>query len=555
MREGGLGVRGIPKRVAILMIAMAGFAIVIIVQLIVIVSDTEEQRERRGEPIARGNIFDRNQRILAMETQLDSIAVWIPNMDQPKRSITLLSEILRINPAEMNEKLFEEEGYILIKRYASKEESRRIAEYQQDGQLRGIILEPIAGRIYPQRNYASTVIGYSGTDNTGLDGAEYSFDVFLTPDSLAHMYRGHDIFLTIDIILQAFVDQLASETLESERARSVTAIVMAAKTGEVLASSSIPDYDPNQFTRYSAEQRRNRTILDIYEPGSVFKIFSIAAILEQGGISPGDYFDTDSGYRGKFEEYEITDLNPYGTISTAEIIKFSSNIGAAIASETISNQDLYRTLNEFGFGQVTNIALNGEENGIFRTVSEWTERTKPTIAIGQEIGVTAMQIMSAATAIAGDGRVLQPEIVRRIIAPDGEVVYESAPRYVAAPISVETAREVRSMMRGATDPGGTASRIRIDGVDISAKTGTAEVFDPQAQKYSEERFIASALAIVPTEDPQYIVYFAIDHPKGASVYGGRIASPRVREIIEYLISYRGLQTAANSQVVSSPTDQ
>lgn len=548
--------REIPKRVVILMIAMTGFAIAIIVQLITIVSDNTDERyeQRRGEPIARGNIFDRNQRILAMETRLDSVAAWIPDVDQPGRSAAILSEILQISTAELNEKLSNESGYVLIKRYASKEESRRVVEYQQNGQLHGINLEPIAGRIYPQRNYASTVVGYSGTDNTGLDGIEYSFDVFLTPDSAGQIYRGHDIFLTIDIVLQAFIDQLARATRVREQAESVIAIVMEAKTGEILASSSIPDYDPNQFTRYSAQERRNRTILDIYEPGSVFKVFSIAAILEHGKVQVGDYFDTESGYRGKFEEYEITDLNPYGTISTSEIIKFSSNIGAAIASETISNESLYHTLSEFGFGKASNVALNGEERGIFRTVSEWTERTKPTIAIGQEIAVTAVQIISATTAIAGDGRVLRPEIVRKIIAPDREVVYESTPQYVAAPISVETAEEVRNMMRGATDPGGTASRIRIDGINISAKTGTAEVFDSQTQRYSEERFVASALAIVPTEDPQYIIYFVIDYPKAASVFGGRIAAPRVREIIEYLISYRGLQTVANSRVIPNPTD-
>lgn len=541
----------IPKRVAILIIGLAGFALLIIIQLIAIASGDQETADEtvgRDEPLARGNIFDRNQRILAIGTRLDSVAAWIPDVDDPERSTAILSEVLSVNKEELTTRL-SGDGYVLIKRYATQEESRRITAYRQDGQLRGIILEPIAGRIYPQRHYASAVIGYSGTDNTGLDGAEYSFDVFLTPDHTQQIYRGHDVFLTIDIVLQSFVDQLAQEAQSTEQADAVMAIVMDAKNGEILASSSIPNYDPNQFTRYSAQQRRNRTILDIYEPGSVFKIFSLAAILEHGSVQEGDYFDTDSGYRGQFEEYEITDLNQYGTISTTEIIKFSSNIGAAIASETIPNESLYTILSEFGFGRATNISLSGEENAIFRQVSEWTERTKPTVAIGQEVAVTAMQMVGAATAIAGDGRVIRPEIVRKIVAPNGEVAYRSQARYVAAPISTETARIMRQMMSIATEPGGTASRIRVDGVTVSAKTGTAEVFDPQTETYSEERFISSALAIVPTEDPQYIIYLVIDYPKVGSIFGGRIAAPRVRSIIEYLISYRGLSTTDNRVTV------
>ena len=272
-------------------------------------------------------------------------------------------------------------------------------------------------------------------------------------------------------------------------------------------------------------------------------------MLEHGGVGVNDYFDTDGGYRGRLEQYEITDLNNYGTISTADIIKFSSNVGAAIASGTISNDALHNTLREFGFGRATDVSLNGEEDAIFREVSAWTERTKPTVAIGQEIGVTAMQMISAATAIAGDGRVLRPQIVRRIVAPSGEVIYRSTAQHVSTPISAETARIMRALMRTATEAGGTARLIHIDGLNISAKTGTAEVFDVTTNAYSEQHFISSSIALVPTEDPQYIVYFVINYPKGGSIYGGRIAAPRVRSIIEYLISYRGLRIERNSTAV------
>ena len=205
----------IPKRITILTVAVGAFVVLIVIQLSSISIGGEERSRRQDQPIsARGNIFDRNQRILAMETTLDSVAAWIPDVDDRDQSVTILSEVLNISPARLAEQL-SGEGYALIKRYATKEESLRIAEYRRDGKLRGITLRPTSGRIYPQRHYASTVIGYSGTDNTGLDGVEYSFDAFLQPDGGAAIARGHDVFLTIDIVLQAFVDRLTNEALEA----------------------------------------------------------------------------------------------------------------------------------------------------------------------------------------------------------------------------------------------------------------------------------------------------------------------------------------------------
>ena len=538
----------IPRRIAVLLIIIGIFAVLIVVQLIIIMSTGTYVAPSNQQTHARGNIFDRNQRILSMESTLDSIAAWMPDITDHNESVTILSEILRMERAQLAEKI-SGTGYVLIKRYATERESREIAEYHAAGKLDGVILQPIAGRIYPQRTHGSTVVGYIGTDNVGLDGIEYRFNSFLAPVAADDGRHGYDVFLTIDVVLQTFVDRLAVEVWELEEADAVMAVVMDAKNGEVLASSSIPDYDPNQFQRYPEQHRRNKTISTIYEPGSVFKIFSMAAILENGGIAENDFFNTDGGYGGQIEEYQITDINNYGVISAAEIIKVSSNVGAAIASDTISNQVFYDTLAAFGFGKRTGIALNGEENAIFRTVQEWTERTKPTVAIGQEIGVTAIQVAAAATAIAGDGRVLRPEIVRKIVASDGEVVYENTPKYVDAPISADTAFTMRTFMKGATEAGGTARRMRIDGLNISAKTGTAEVFDLETQQYSDEHFVASSIALFPTEDPQYIIYFVIDYPKVSSIYGGTLAAPRVRSIIEYITSYYRVKTERNASEI------
>jgi cell division protein FtsI (penicillin-binding protein 3) len=316
---------------------------------------------------------------------------------------------------------------------------------------------------------------------------------------------------------------------------------MEARTGDVIASVSKPDFDANRFTSYSRSERENRPFTFAYEPGSVFKIFSMAAILDLGGITPSDRFFCDGAYRinipGEEEDEIIHDLRSHGDVTAQKIIQYSCNVGMAYASESVSAEPFYSVLKEFGFGSPTGLPIPGEASGQLRTPSAWSIRSKPTIAFGQEISVSAIQAATAGTVFANGGYLLRPHVIHKIVGPDGRIIEEYDREEQKQVVSAQTARQLLLMMETATFPGGTAQDLFIEGTRISAKTGTGQMLDRETGKYSEEAFIASTFAIFPTNDPQYIVYVVIEHPKGESYYGSRVAVPVVRKLIEELIAY------------------
>lgn len=506
--------------------------------------------------VERGAILDRNGRILAIQTRLDTVTIWKPDVTDVDDTARRLGEILDIDEEDVRDRIAASEGFIILQRTITPSRSRAIEEQKEAGFLRGVHLEEDFGRSYPEREAAAAIIGYVGVDNVGLSGIEYMFTDELSPpiasdtDPTTARILGNQVFLTIDLAVQTAVDELARDVRTQHDADSVMILVMDADSAEILAASSVPSFDPNAFRRYSADERKNRLISRIYEPGSVFKVFSISSFLELGGIDLDDHFATSGGYVSE-DGFEITDLADYGVISTAEIIKYSSNVGAAYASETVTPGAFYDLLTRFGFGAQTEVDLNGEERGLLARPSEWSARTRQTIAIGQEIGVTAVQIAAAATVLANDGVLLRPQIVDRILAADGSLVREFGREPVREVISPRTARTMIEMMTGSTGPNGTARRIQVEGIEVAAKTGTAQVIDPETGTYSDDHFIASTLALFPAREPQIIAYIVIDFPRGESVYGGRIAAPATDELIEFLVPYLDIPRGTD-RVVQHP---
>ena len=281
------------------------------------------------------------------------------------------------------------------------------------------------------------------------------------------------------------------------------------------------------------------------------KIFSIASFLELGGIGINSRFYCGGSYEHEDIPNPIGDLGVYGELNPAGIIKFSSNVGAAYASETVSKDDFYQMLISLGFGSRTNLPVPGESSGLLRSPDKWSARSKPTIAFGQEILVSAIQMASAATVFANDGLLLEPHIIDRILSPDGNVIEEMERTPVKKVLSAETAGAMLLMMETATEEGGTAHRMKTEGLRISAKTGTSQVIDPKTGSYSDENFIASALAIFPTDAPQLIIYVVIQNPKGSSYYGGRIASPIVKRMIDETVPYLGTERSTDRVIEHS----
>lgn len=499
--------------------------------------------------VERGPILDRNGRLLALQTELDTVEAWLPSVKDPENTAKLLSE--NLSGVEYNDILTqltssENSNFLFIKRKISPTETEKIRSLINKGLLEGISIRPEYGRNYPEKDLAAHVIGYTGTDNVGLEGIEYKFNSVLSPPVISSekdILYGNQVYLTIDTNIQYIAEQIAKKAYIDNKAERVMMLVMEAKTGDLLAYTSIPTFDPNNFQKYPLINREDSPVSFAYEPGSVFKIFSVASFLELGGITEQDTFDTSGGYNPDFFKKNhippITDLGNYGVLNAEKTLIYSSNVGVSYMSETVDKNEYYNMLKNFGFGQTTGIPLNGESNGILKDPSKWSLRTKPTISFGQEIAVSAIQVISAATVFANSGVLLKPHIVKKIVAPDGTVIKEYKREPVREVISPGTAESVLKMMQKVTEEG-TARRARIQGFNISAKTGTAQIQDPKTGEYSTTDFLGSVLAIFPTEDPEIITYLVIDRPMGDYTYGGRIGSPLIKEFAEQLIPIMGL---------------
>ncbi len=538
--------------VAIVIIAASVFILGNFFYIMIITPNPNTESNNSDQLVERGPILDRNGTILAMQTRLDTVTAWIPSISEPRETADLLADILDLDGNELYQQFITNDAFIYIKRTISPEQSQQIKQLQEEQQLEGIYLQESFGRNYPEESLACHVLGYVGIDNHGLDGIEYYYDTILTEaDNQQQGDRfGNQIRLTIDAGIQQFTDDLAQQTREEHNADSTIIIVMNSQTGEILSYSAAPLFDPNHFNRYSAEERRNLPINYLYEPGSVFKIFTISSFLHLNAITPDQTYQAQQPYRrykNGQQLFQISDLGAYGVIDTTDIIRLSSNVGAAYASDNVSNEQLYHMIRQFGFGEKTGIDLNGEQRGILRPPESWSDRSKPTITIGQEIAVSALQLVSAATVFTNEGILLQPQLVSQIISPEGKIIQDFQRQAVRRVISPGTARIMLDMMTRAAEDG-TGRRTQIEGIDIATKTGTAQMLDPDTGQYSETAFIASSLSILPANEPRAIVYTAIIHPRSDSFYGGRIAAPVVKEIAEFLVPYLNIPRTTDTVV-------
>lgn len=508
--------------------------------------------------VERGSIHDRNERLLAIQTQLFSVSAWRPRITQPEKTAAILAPLLGMEANSLEDILSGRNGgnFVYLKRKISVTEADAVRLALDKEKITGISLHPEPGRSYPERNMISHLLGYVGTDNIGLDGIEYTFNhVLAPPTALAGPtpVHGNRISLTIDLNTQFLVRKVAEKAFITNNPDSIMILVMDARNGEILSWVSLPDFDPNTYQKFAPEARMNRPAVFTYEPGSVFKIFSIASLLDLGAITPDTLLDTSGGFNPeifvKYDIPQITDLADYGIIRGDEILVHSSNVGSALASENAEARPFFNKLRDFGFGKRTGLPLPGESSGILMPPEKWSVRSKPTIAIGQEVGVSAIQMITAATVLANDGILLKPQIIKRITAPDGSVLKEYGREPVLQVLSAETAQSVLLMMeQGVSRPDGTARRAAVPGLRLSAKTGTAQVADPATGQYSAEKYVASILGIFPTENPRLIVYVVFETPKGDSYYGGRIAAPVLKEVITTLSPWYNIPVAGNTVI-------
>ncbi|MDR2537309.1 MAG: transpeptidase family protein [Treponema sp.] len=502
----------------------------------------------------RGAILDRNGHILALSTRRGNVTVWRPEISDLTVFSQTLSPILEIPAEEIRRRITNSSSdFIYLKRRVDHEVIQQIEELQKIP-LKGVSIESAPGRVYPEKTLASQILGLVGDEGMGLEGIEFAFENDL---SARGNLNGNQVILTIDVNIQYKLEEIARAALVENNAESVMLMAMDPRTGDLLGAASLPDFDPNDIRSASENVLTYRPAIWSYEPGSVFKVFSIAALLDSDSIMGNTTFVCNGRYEHVTklgERVVINCLGVHGRVSAKEILAYSCNAGVAYASDRIEIDPFYQTLRNLGFGSKIGAGNPGETAGVLAIPRQWSARSKPTIAMGQEIAVSALQILQAATAVANDGLLVQPRVVSMIRSEDGQTerVFEtSAPRKVLKP---ETARAIRSYMADVTSAeSGIAWRATMADLSMSVKTGTAQMIDPLTNTYSETDYIASCIAMLPADSPSLILYMVIVKPQSGSYYGSRIAAPRIREAAEALVDYLGIPRGKNQQIDHSGT--
>lgn len=415
-------------------------------------------------------------------------------------------------------------------------------------------------RLYPYGELAGAVLGYVGKDGNGLAGIEYAFDHYLRgedgwciiqKDGRNNRYSrvgmpkktpksGCDIYLSIDIRVQKIIEKVLSQTVKKFKAKGGMCIVMDPEAGDVLAMANEPSFNPNIWKRYSTESRSNHCISYNYEPGSTFKIITTAATLQENIKSEKDIIN---GNQGEYKIYDqvICDYKPFGDLTFSEALSYSSNVCYAKIANELGNKRLYKYSRDFGFGGVSGIDLPGEETGIVHPVNKWSGRTLVTMAIGQEISVTHLQMMVAFSAVANGGILIEPHIIQKIVDSDGPVLKERALKAKRRVISEDVALRLRRMMKGVVEYG-TAKRVALPGLSIGGKTGTSQKIDKETGTYSDNKVFASFIGFAPVENPVLLCGVLIDEPANGEV-GGVAAGPAFKQILQQIISHPGLEYA------------
>lgn len=510
----------------------------------------------------RGSIVDRNGKPLAVQANFYNVGVSPKQIPDKKQFAKDVSQVLQIPESKINSKidLNSEKNYVSLKRKISEDDYRILKDITDDNQYSFVRYDKIPGRIYPEKSLASQLIGYMGNDGIGLSGIEYSMQSILQPlpDDELNYQHGKNVFLTIDANLQYKLEKLSHEAMEKTQCESFMLIACEAKTGEILSYISLPSSDLNNYSDSKIQETIDRPAISAFEPGSVFKIFTVASIYDHGILKSGDTFLCDGVYEKKIkggETIRIKCLEHHGRLTAREALKYSCNDVIGQISDKISDEQFIQDLKNFGFGSKTGIELPGETSGLLKEAgsSRWSGRTKPTIAIGQEIGVSALQMVQAATALANDGYPVQLSVIKKITNKDGSIESEHIPQKKERILKKSTADYILSCME-TTATTGTGSRANIKDITIGVKTGTAQMADQKSGGYSDTDFLSNCMAIFPIDNPQVILYIVIQKAQGEYL-AGRIVAPLIKDTADEIIDHLGLSRGDADTFIYNGTNE
>jgi cell division protein FtsI/penicillin-binding protein 2 len=523
-----------------------------------LVARAERQQMRTiPAPAMRGDIVDRRGRVLATSVDADSIVAVPSEINDAEAVVRQLCQAFADCSAkerrQLVDKLSHQKAFAYVRRQVSPEVSRRVAALNLDGI--GSIKE--SRRYYPNRTLAANLLGYVGLDNAGLAGLEATYDtqirgkagtILVHTDARRHAFSrlehpptsGATVELTIDEYLQFVAERELHAGIVASHALGGSAIIMNPHTGEILAMADEPTFNPNAYRDFDEETRRNRAVQDLYEPGSTFKIVTASAAIEEHVMSVDAMIDTHPGVihiAGRPKPVTEASHHDYGVISFSDVLVRSSNVGAIKIGFRVGTERLSRYVERFGFGKPVSPDFPGENPGIVWNPTKWTESALASVSMGYQVGVTPLQMVSAVSAVANGGEMVEPRVVRAVYANNRR--YAVQPKVVRRAINPDTAATLTAIMEGVVqNPHGTATRAQIPGYTIAGKTGTAAKLING--RYSTSDYNASFVGFVPSRNPAVAIIVVTDTPRVYPNTGGFVSAPVFKRIAEATLQYLGI---------------
>ena len=502
----------------------------------------------------RGTIYDRNGKELAISISSDALYAIPPEVQQSGREKEIaqkLSAVLGMDESLIFEKITRKSRHEWIKLKVPPEKVQQIKQLE----LPGIDFAEKSQRFYPKDSLACHVLGISGIDNTGLEGIDYTYNkhlggvpgrIVIEYDALGrkipqatHMYippqDGNSLVLTIDETIQYIAERELDKLYKTRQPKGATIIVMDPNTGEILALANRPNFNPNVYSEFPIENRRNLAVSNAYEPGSVFKIVTASGALDEGVVRPESAFFCPGGLKVGKHTIHCSNNRAHGSESFTDVVANSCNVGFSTVGLRMGVDSFYKYLRAFGIGDKTGIDLPGEAAGIVVNQKNAKQIDLATMAIGQANAVTPLQLIAAMCAVANGGRYFRPHLAKSILGPDGQVVEEIAPEVVRQVISQKTSQEMRSILENVV-ANGTGSNAAVDGYRVAGKTGTAQKISPTGG-YLANEYVASFIGFAPADSPRIACLVMVDAPQGLPYYGGWVAAPVFREVVRDTLRY------------------
>jgi len=535
-------------------------------------AEDQHLRHLRVSP-RRGAIYDRHGAELAVSADVDSVYAnprRLKAMEQdPQIVARRIAKVLDVDYERLAKRLAADRYFVWIERQVTPNEATRIRELD----IPGVELMTEARRYYPNRHLAAHLLGFADIDGRGIEGIELAYEdrlrgsdrrVEAIRDRRGHVVfaddmeddrtiQGQSVVLTIDKAIQHIAERELALGVRTFEARGGSVVVMDPSSGEILALANYPPFNPNEPSKHPIAHRRNRAVVDRFEPGSTVKPFTMAAALASGAVKPNQSINCENGVT-RLGGRLLHDAHPYEWLTPTQILAYSSNIGIAKIALDLGKKDLYRGFRRFGFGEPTGLGVPGETAGILRHYRRWYEIDTAAVSFGQGMSVTNVQLATAMSAIANGGRLMQPMLVRRMSDGHGAIIEENKPRVRRQVVPRRVAKLVGQMLTAVTEPGGTAMEAAVDGYLVAGKTGTAQKADYVHGGYAKDKWLASFIGFAPADRPSVVISVVIDEPVIAH-YGGTVAGPVFRRIAEVTLRHMGITPEGRQAVLAKKKEQ